>query len=110
MLRHVLVGSVAAACLVQSVRADDDKDKLKPEQIGAIAEKLAPSMVKVEIVAQYDKGEAPGSDASDRWSNYYRSVAAYASGESAVFTADNNWDELIREERPSERGGYLVSP
>jgi hypothetical protein len=98
----------AALCRPAFVHAADD-EKLKPEQVAALAEKLAPSLVKVEIVAQYDKGEAPGSD-GDRWGSYYRSMAAYAGGESATFAADNNWDQLIKEERPSERGGYLVSP
>jgi hypothetical protein len=105
------VGATVLAALANPplARAGGDDDKPKPEQIAAIADKLAPSLVKVEIVAQYDKGEAPSAD-TDRWGAYYRSVAAYTAGESAVFTADNNWDQLIREERPSERGGYLVSP
>jgi hypothetical protein len=109
MLRRFLMGATIVAALVRppmALGADDDKPK--PEQIAAIADRLAPSLVRVEIVAKYDKGEAP-SAGSDRWGDYFRAVQAGA-GENSVFAPEDNWEQCIKEERPSERGGYLVSP
>jgi serine protease Do len=107
MLRTLLMGAAITAASSHFALAADD-DKVKPEQIAAIADKLAPSLVKVEYVAQYDKGEAPGGE--QNWASYYRSFYGGGGEDSNPFGADAGWDQLIREERPSERGGYLVSP
>jgi hypothetical protein len=108
MFRTLLIGAAITASGVHVALAADD-DKPKPEQIAAIADKLAPSLVKVEYVPQYDKGEAPGGQQG--WASYYRAFYGGGGGEDAnPFGGDSGWDQLVREERPSERGGYLVSP
>lgn len=71
-----------------------------PAELASLAEKLAPSLAVVEMTLQYDKGDAPGSDFS----------AWRGSWDSRSSREFQNWDELIKEERPAERAAYILSP
>jgi len=63
--------------------------KATPAQLLAIAQAVSPSLVRVEYTLQHDeKGESP----SGRSSGYY------------------GGDSMIRQERPMEMVGYLLSP
>ena len=107
MLRTLLMGAaLIAAGTNLALGADDDKPR--PEQIAAIADKLSPSLVKVEYVAQYDKGEAP--DHGSSWGSFRNYFSGHMDEDDAGAMESGNWEELIRQERPGERGGYLVSP
>lgn len=78
--------------------------KLTAPDIAAIADKLAPGLVRVEYTPQFDsKGEAPPSDR-------YSFSRARPGSDIPGLDATENWDGLIKEERPGESGGYLISP
>lgn len=71
----------------------------KPGDMLVLAEKLAPSLVRVEYVLQYDKGEAPPT--------------AYNPMRAADPSRDQdagNWEQLIKDERPATFAGYAISP
>ena len=61
----------------------------KPEELAALAKAAAPSLVRVEYTLQYDNGEAP-----------------QASG----WRSGGSLQDHIRDERPLEMAGLLVSP
>ena len=74
-------------------------EQITPAQKLDLAATLAPSMVRVEYTVQFDKGEAPGGiDSSDgpRFVRY-RSRSRYG-------------EQYVREERPMEVAGFLLSP
>lgn len=99
-----IIALVWMATPVASGRFCGDDDP-SPEKLAAVADALAPSIVFVEYVPQYDKGESPGQD---RW----RAWAAYSRGQQGGASPDDweDWDELIREERPGMRPGFLIAP
>jgi hypothetical protein len=66
----------------------------------AIAEALTPSLVQVEYTLQYDKGEAPRAVG---WVERCPNCGRY-------HNALGDFEELIREERPLQAAGFLVSP
>lgn len=104
MKRPVLAAMLMAAIVSQAPAQIGDKDDAPtPEKLGAIADKAAPSIVLVEYVPQYDKGESPGSD---RW----RAWAAYSGAPSQAGSPDDweDWSELIRDERPGVKVGFLI--
>jgi len=74
------------------------EEALAPEVHARMAEALAPSLVRVEYTLQYDKGEPPkGVRGGERCPNCGR-----YHGQSA--------EDLIRDERPLETSGFLLSP
>ncbi|MFM9994771.1 MAG: PDZ domain-containing protein [Phycisphaerales bacterium] len=107
MKRLALVATLMAA-LAAPVPAQigEKNDAPTPERLGAIADRAAPSIVLVEYVPQYDKGESPGSG---RW----RAWAAYPGGSSQAAGSPDDWEdwsELIRDERPGVKVGFLIAP
>lgn len=102
MIRSILAAATIMA--VPCLSGAQQSESPSPAQLAAIAGNLAPSLVKVEVTAQYDMGEAPGADPWAAWRAYWSGQDGGRSG------ADDAWDELIKQERPGERGGYLVSP
>ena len=78
-VRTWLLCSVVLALAAMPILAADEKE-LDLKDLAVIADAVRPSLVKVEIALQYDKGEAPPG--------YY----------------------VVAEERPMEIAGYLVSP
>lgn len=76
-----------------------------PAEAAAIIDRLAPSLVRVEFTAQYDRGESPGDDRLAAWRAY-----ASQAGDDLGTGGWESWEQLIREERPAERGGYLITP
>jgi hypothetical protein len=87
-----------------SALAGADDDGPKPADLAKAADALAPSLVRVEYTPQYDKGESPGGN------SWYPPPWAYSSTTTLGPERSDNWDQLIREERPAEYGGYLISP
>lgn len=83
----------AAAAIV-----DDDP---APADLAKLADTLKDSFVRVEWTGQYDKGEAPSSS----WSAWRGGTR---SGESS--RQSESWEQLIRDERPLERSGMVLSP
>lgn len=93
----VLAPATLTAAMAAAPAAADDEAPL-PSELVKIAERLAPSVVRVEYTLQYDKGESPGSE------GYYgRGADAW------VGRAGESWEEAIQEERPAERAGYLIA-
>lgn len=64
----------------------------------AIAQKVLPSLAKVEWTVQYDKGEAPRADG---WSTRCPNCGQYHGGDV---------EALVTQERPLEACGYILSP
>lgn len=81
----------AAACFGQ--------EDVPEARHAAIAEALAPSLVQVEYTLQYDKGEPPRAVG---WADRCPYCGRYH--------AQTDFEELIREERPLQAVGFLVSP
>ena len=78
--------------------ADTETDKskgkeIKPEDMAAAAEVVAPSFVRVEFTLKYDKGQPP----TVGYGNSYRSWRGGA-------------EEYVKEERPLEMAGVLLAP
>ena len=65
----------------------------------AVAEAVAPSLVRVEYTLQYDKAEAPRAAG---WAKRCPSCGRYH--------ATPDFEEMIREERPLETSGFLLAP
>jgi len=85
-----------AMSLVSAVAAE--KDTIGIADQNHIADRLAPSLVRVEFSLQYDKGEAPAVRGCTR-----------PCPECGRFHI-NDVEQLIREERPHETAGFLVAP
>lgn len=99
-----LIGIVAVGASAQTTSEPASKPK-PPAEVAAMADRLAASLVKVEITAKYDKGEPPGGIGYSTWRAYMsRSGGALGPAEW------EDWEELVQEDRPAERGGYLISP
>lgn len=88
----------AAPAAAAPPAAAQDAPALTGQQLAVLAEKLLPSMVVVEYTVQYDKADSPGS-------GYY----GYRWGQ-GWDSAPTNWEQYIREERPAEFAGYVLSP
>jgi len=99
--RHA-VGLVTAALCAVASGAPGASDKPAPEELAALAEVLAPSLVRVQYTLGYDRGDAPSQ--MDQW------MAWRAAGRSWSMLALEDWEELIRQERPLEQAGYLLAP
>ena len=78
------------------------QERTSPDDLAKIAERLSGSLVRVEFTLQYDKGESPETfDPMSMWRQYV---------EDPEGVAWESFGQLIREERPAERGGFLISP
>ncbi len=86
-----------AAALVASAAADDDT--LSATEKLAIIDAVQPALVHVEYHLQYDKGEAPTAAG---WVERCPNCGRYHGGYSG--------EDLVKEERPREIGGFLLSP
>src|SRR5687768_2519729 len=64
----------------------------------AVAEAVAPSLVKVEFHLQYDKGEAPPAQG---WSERCPNCGQFHASDSS---------EVVEQERPIEVAGFVLSP
>ncbi len=75
-----------------------EKESLAPAEQIALLDGLGPGLVRVEYTLQYDKGEAPAvrgcMERCPNCGNYHV----------------NNADQVVREERPLEAAGFLLSP
>ncbi len=93
-----LLTGLAAAADESATRPAEKEEPVTPAENLAIAEAVAPSLVRVEYTLQHDKGESPkGSGWSKRCPNCgrYHGVSA---------------ETPITEERPLESRGFLLSP
>ncbi len=96
----VLIMTWMMLLLVLPLFAEDASDKEKPVEEEAltskdyldIAEKLRPSLVVVEYTLKYDKSEAP-----------------YGSGRGSFQFRRGRYGELVKQERPLEIDGLLLS-
>lgn len=109
MLLHHLTAPIAALALAMAApAAQPAADSTPPKtaaEVAQFAESLAPSLVRVEITPQYDKGESPGEDRWAAWRQFQ------AQNDDDIGTGGwESWEQLVKEERPAERGGYLVAP
>jgi hypothetical protein len=105
MLRHLIALSLAAAVIVSPapVQPAADQPPKSAAEVAALADALAASLVRVEVTPQYDKGESPGED---RWAAW-RQFQSQRDDDSSGW---ESWDQLVKEERPAERGGFLIAP
>jgi len=90
----LLAGGTPVLAAEAEAEAEED---LSPAQEAAIAEKLAPSLLRVEYTLRLDKGEEPESYG---WAQRCPNCGMFH-GISAA--------EVIEEERPLETSGYLVA-
>lgn len=93
--------SVIAVLLCSSALAGAS-EKTTFGDLASIAETLKPSAVRVEFTLQYDKGDSPTS--MDRW------MAWQWSSSPRDWYNWEDYDEVIRQERPLAQGGFLLSP
>ena len=106
---HNWKSSLIALCLVGCVtvsvfgQAVEEKSPPSPEQLVQIAERVAPSVVIVEITAQSDKGEMPSG-------SWYGSDNMMPYGlMTMMMPGYSDWSGLIEDERPEEIPGFLLS-
>lgn len=85
-MRRLVIAMLAIAMLSPMLTAQDEK--ITPETLSAIADRLAPSLVDIEYTLKYDKGDPP---------------AALNQG-----SYQDRPDVCIRDERPYRTTGYLV--
>lgn len=99
--------SLVLAGLILSDAAPAQEPSKEPgvaRQLASVAARLEPSFVVVELVPQYDKGEAPATDPMAAWRRYMPRPADNAP------SGWDSWDQVIREERPAECSGIVLSP
>ncbi len=100
MYRHVamLIGLLTMISTVIAADSckDDALDTIATKL--AIIEKMQPSTVRVEYTLKFDKGEAPDGS---RGGSFGFSFSDY-------FSSD--YEQLIKDQRPAESGGWLLSP
>ncbi|HVP09744.1 MAG TPA: hypothetical protein VMV94_00995 [Phycisphaerae bacterium] len=75
------------------------EDEPNPAQQLAVADAVAPSLVRVEYTLQYDKAEPP---LAVGWAERCPNCGRYH--------PSTDFEELIKEERPLEVAGFLVGP
>ncbi|MBI4879241.1 MAG: hypothetical protein HY812_06225 [Planctomycetes bacterium] len=90
----VAIASLAAPALAQ------DAFEARPGVMARLAGELLPSFVRVEFALQYDKGASPGT-------TFRQSPVGDHGGDPAGW---GSWEDLVREERPAVRAGYLLAP
>lgn len=78
--------------------AVDEKREPTPVELATVAEKLAPSLVRVEYTLQYDQGEEPQLGG---WVSRCPHCGGYHG---------HDVSSLVSEERPLEMGGFVLSP
>ena len=86
--RIALMLSVALVLLMGACRSGGDKEEDPKAKQLAIAKAVAPALVRVEYSLKYDKGESPECGGYHGFSE----------------------EGLLREERPLEAAGFLLSP
>jgi serine protease Do len=93
-----MIGQTALVLSMILATLATDKEPVGPAEQAALLDALTPSLVKVEYSLQYDKGEPPKvrgcAERCPNCGNYHI----------------NNADQLVREERPLESAGFLLSP
>lgn len=87
-----------ALSLILASMAAAATEPVKPDEQAAIAEAVAPSLVRVEYTLQYDRGDPPSTNFRPwrDWQDWH----------------DVSWrspEDCIQEERPLEMAGFLVS-
>ncbi len=101
--RFALLGAALPLLLAPSLTlaqtAGEAAKAPKPADLLVLAEKLTPSLVRVEYVLQYDKGEAPPT-----------SYSAVRGADPGRDQEAGNWEQLIKDERPASFAGYAISP
>ncbi|HYV28369.1 MAG TPA: hypothetical protein VFA77_12600, partial [Candidatus Eisenbacteria bacterium] len=89
--------AVALALLAAAPSRAQDNDKTT-NRAALVVKAIAPSLVRVEYMLQYDKGQIPrGLSWGERCPNCGQ-------------THGSNLDEFVRDERPLETVGFLLSP
>ena len=97
----VLLGVLSVLAVVTApARAGDDGPGA--EKLAKVADAVAPSLVRVEYTLKYDKGDSPGGGGQAAW---MRSIMGAMHDEDADSA---EYEELIREERPLSRAGFLL--
>lgn len=88
-----LMLALAAPCLAQP-------EERSANDLGKVAEAVSPSLVVVEFMPQFDRGESP--------SLLYQSWRR--SGTDAEVAAAEDWGQLLQQQRPDERTGFVLGP
>ncbi|MBL9031650.1 MAG: hypothetical protein JNM80_08070 [Phycisphaerae bacterium] len=88
-----LMLALAAPCLAQP-------EERSANDLGKVADAVSPSLVVVEFMPQFDKGESP----SLPYQSWRRG------GSDAEFAAVEDWDQLLQQQRPDERTGFVLGP
>ncbi len=100
-LASATVLAASASALAQAPAPTTPTTPTTPAERAAIADAIAPALVRVALHLQYDEGEAPNGSA-EAW-RPRRSPLEYGN-----LWAD--YEDIIRQERPAERGGFLLGP
>src|ERR1041385_2830409 len=96
-MKNFVVRLVLLAVLVTVPSLAQDNAKTT-NQAAVVAKAIAPSLVRVEYMLQYDKGQIPrGLSWGERCPNCGQ-------------IHGSNLDEFVRDERPLETVGFLLSP
>lgn len=98
---------LAAAADESATKAAEKEEPATPAENLAIAEAVAPSLVRVEYTLQHDKGESPGLDAGSLPFSPFAGLpfSSFAGGYGRFGT-----ELVITQERPLEKPGFLLSP
>ncbi|MBN1967684.1 MAG: PDZ domain-containing protein [Anaerolineae bacterium] len=96
---YVLLLAVTLCMGAELGMAGDDEADLTPAQQIQMLEGLAPGLVRVEITFKYDQGEEP------TWSG-----GAERCPNCGSFHGWTDGEDLVREHRPFEMGGFLIAP
>lgn len=106
MLRRLTTFSIAATLIAMPLLAQPaaEPPPKSAADVAALADGLSASLVRVEVTPQYDKGESPGEDRWAAWRQFQSQRDEDSTG------GWESWDQLVKEERPAERGGFLIAP
>ena len=93
-----MIAQLALMVSMLLLPAAAEPEPLSPAEQVALLDRLSPSLVRVEYTLQYDKGEAPAVrgciERCPNCGNYHL----------------NSADDVVRDERPLEAAGFLLSP
>lgn len=103
MFRLLLV--VPGACAVWGAGASGQE--VSAAEQAALARRLAPALVRVQYMPRYDRGEAPDGDGRVRT---FAAASAWERATEPHAHLSESWAVLVDQERPAERGGFLIGP
>jgi hypothetical protein len=98
IMQRIIMSAIALSCIAAAAQAAESTT-LHPQQYAALIDAARPALVRVEYTLRYDKGDEPEAAG---WSERCPNCGQFHSG----FYGS----QLVRDKRPYEASGFLLSP